>query len=46
MEKVIKGALLRGTRLFNGKYTIVRPLGQGTTAITYLAEVQTEMGGE
>ena len=39
------GALLPGTTLQNGKYTIKRVLGQGATGITYLATTEQQLSG-
>lgn len=39
MSQDIKGALSSGTVLQGGAFTIVKALGQGTTAITYLADM-------
>lgn len=41
----IVGALLPGTTLQNGKYTIKRILGQGATGITYLATTEQQLSG-
>ncbi len=46
MDKIINGALATGTRLQGGKFTIVKALGRGTTAITYLATTKQYIKGE
>lgn len=45
MEQTIQGALLPGTTLDHGRYIITRTLGQGATAITYLATTQQTVQG-